>query len=178
MAEGLLRHRLQERGCSDIEVASTGTWADVGSPATPAAVETLATRGIDLKAHSSRAIDLDELAVADLIVGMTSVHQREIHELAPSVAPKFRLLKEISEIDVTPGPGSSASARLAAFLAAPRPEPRRSLDVDDPMGLPFSVYERTFGELSEGIDALLDLLCGPVHDEGAKTRLPGTPNLG
>lgn len=178
MAEALLQYRLRERGCNDIEVASTGTWAYDGHPATPAAVSTLARRGIDLSSHLSRAMEDEEVAAADLVIGMTSVHQREILERVPAVAGRFRLIKEFPELQVASGASASIPDRLAGLLAAKRPESRRSLDVDDPMGLPESAYERAFKELSEGIDALLDALCGPPEVETAKTGSQQAPNLG
>ena len=61
--------------------------------------------------------------------------------------------KELVELDLRPGAG------LDALLAATRPAPRRDLDVDDPMGMPFGAYERTVGELQDGIDVLVKLLC-------------------
>ena len=53
MAEALLRTRMAEAGADGPEVRSVGT-AAVGGPATPAAVEVLADRGIDLSGHVSR----------------------------------------------------------------------------------------------------------------------------
>jgi protein-tyrosine-phosphatase len=161
MAEVMLRHTLQQRDCSGVEVASTGTWAYAGQPATQVAIDTLTGRGIDLSKHQSRPLVEEEVSGADLVIGMTSVHQREVLALVPSVASKFRLIKELPELRVPKPDGTSMEERLAALLAAPRPAPRRALDVDDPMGLPVSAYERTYSELQAGIDALVDRLCPP-----------------
>ena len=160
MAEGLLRHALAERGCSDIEVASVGTWAYVGSPATDQAVETLATKGIDLTEHRSRPVELDELRNADLIVAMTSVHVREITSLAPDVSERIVMMKELNEIEPAPLPDQpTIQHKAASLLYGHRPPRRRSLDVDDPMGLPMGAYERCVGELEEGVKVLVNTLC-------------------
>src|SRR3712207_2434332 len=98
MAEGLLRHALQEQGCVGIEVSSVGTWAYYGRPATDEAIATLQQRGIDLSAHLSRPVELEELRAADLIVAMTSVHVRELGNLAPDLVDRIVMMKELREI--------------------------------------------------------------------------------
>jgi protein-tyrosine phosphatase len=160
MAEAMMRRALEERGCKGVNVSSAGTWAYVGNPATPDAVETARTRGADLSAHASRPIEMDELLAADVIVAMTSVHVREIAGLAPEVIDRVVLMKELREIKPLPvAENARVEERLNALLRGDRPPRRRSLDVDDPMGLPVSAYERTARELQEGIDVLAATLC-------------------
>lgn len=160
MAEALLRHKLAERGCFDIEVASAGTWADLGRPATPEALQVLAERGIPFDDHRARPVDLEELAEADLVIAMTSVHVRELKAMSDEVGTKLLLMKEIVEMEVGEGTFEDPPARLVNVLQGKRPEPRRALDVDDPMGLPTAAYQRAAGEIEKGIDRLADLLCG------------------
>lgn len=154
MGEALLRHELATRGCDDVEVSSCGTWASTPQPATAHAVSVLQRRGIDLSEHRSRALDAAELESADLVLVMTSVHVREVEEMAPRALPKVRLTKELVELDLPPGAG------LEALLAATRPTPRRDLDVDDPMGLLPRSYERAAGEIEAGVKVLAQVLCG------------------
>ncbi len=160
MAEALLRRALDKRRCSGIDIASVGTWAYEGQPATHDAIATLRQQGVELAEHRSRAVELGELRAADLIVAMTSVHVRELSSLASEVAGRIVLLKELREIE----PASFATDatphdKIHALLNGKRPKWRRALDVDDPMGLPISAYERCASELQEGIDTLVDLLC-------------------
>ncbi len=160
MAEALLRDRLARQGCTGVEVASVGTWAFYGREATTEAIETLRKKGIDLTPHRSRAVALDELRAADVIVAMTSVHVREITSLAPDLADRVVLIKELAEIEPAAiAANADASARLGALLTGRRPAPRRALDVDDPMGLPLGAYERAFGEIEMGVEVLVDALC-------------------
>lgn len=159
MAEALARSTLAVRGCDGIEFASAGTWADSGSPATPEAIATLRARGIDLDGHRSRPLDPAEIGDADLVVAMTSVHVKEILEAAPEARSKLILLKELAELENL-GEGDSPQTRLQTLLRAGRPEYRRALDVDDPLGLPFTAYERCFEDLRRGIEALAEALCG------------------
>lgn len=157
MAEALLRHELARRGCTHVEVSSAGTWAYDGSGATRHAIRVLANRDVDLSAHRSRGLVAEEIDAADVIVAMTSVHVREILERAPHARHKVVLLKEVPEIAAQLAP--EETGRVDALLRATRPEPRRGLDVDDPMGLPRSAYERCAGDLEAGIAALAEVLC-------------------
>ncbi len=166
MAEAMLRRALERQGERDVEVASAGTWAEVGSPATDNAAAVLRSRGIDLGSHRSRPLDRNDLRAADLVVAMTSVHVREILQLAPEVKPKLVLLKELAELDIGVIPcRASPSERLDLLLAARRPVPRRALDLDDPYGLPLGSYERCAQALEAGIRALVEILCERVEDE-------------
>ena len=160
MAEALMRHALEERGCDEIKVSSAGTWAYVGSPPTPEAVETVRERGGDLSGHGSRPIEMDELLGADIIAAMTSVHVREIAGLAPEVIDRIVLMKELPEITPLPLPTDARpEEKVESLLRGARPPRRRSLDVDDPMGLPVHAYERTARELTAGIEVLVNTLC-------------------
>ena len=160
MAEALLRHRLETSGCDDINVTSSGTWAYHGREATPEAVATVAARGADLSAHHSRPVDPEEVTGADLVVAMTSVHVREILSLVPEVGDRVVLMKEIKEIAPRSlGTDTTKKERIDALTGGQRPPRRRSLDVDDPMGLPVHSYERTATELTDGIEVLVKLLC-------------------
>ncbi len=149
----MLRHVLQERDCSDVEVMSAGTWADAGSPATDDAVAVTAASGGDLSRHRSRSLTPDLLEAADVVIAMTSVHLGEIRQMSPDALNKVRLAKELVELRPT-APG------LGGMLAARRPEPRRSLDVDDPIGLPITAYQRCARELAAAVAVLADALCG------------------
>lgn len=160
MAEVMLRWVLTERNCPiEVDIASAGTWAYEGNPATTDAVDAMRARGIDVSAHASRPVDKRELEETDLIVVMTSVHVREVLDVAPGVEHKLVMLKEIAEMEPDLSGVGSPTEGLRRLLAATRPEPRRSLDVDDPMGLPLMAYERCANDLERGINALADLLC-------------------
>ena len=153
MAEVLLRARAAERGV-DVTVTSSGTWAVDGDPATEGAIEAMRPRGIDLMAHRSQPFDPDVGREVDLIVAMTSVHLREIAAALPGSSQKTRLLKELGDLQT----GGASPDALDRLLAAERPTWVRSLDLDDPMGLPFHAYEVCAAELEKGIDRILELL--------------------
>jgi protein-tyrosine-phosphatase len=159
MASAVLQRVLSERGCAGIEVASAGTWADSGHHATSEACAVVADRGMDLTPHRSRPLDRDELRTADLVIAMTSVHLREIESLDSESARKTLLLKELAELSFDEPPSEDPRRRLERVLAAKRPEWRRALDLDDPMGLPRASYERCLEEIEKAVDALATALC-------------------
>jgi protein-tyrosine phosphatase len=160
MAEALLRHALAERGCTDIEVSSSGTWAYYGREATREAIEAVAARGGMLDGHLSRPVDQQEIEDSALVIAMTSVHVKELLTIVPEVADKLVMMKEIKEISPASIPADATrEQRIESLLKGKRPRRRRALDVDDPMGLPYGAYERTVGELQDGIDVLVKVLC-------------------
>lgn len=162
MAEVMLRDALQRCGADDVEVVSAGTWAGMGSPATAEAVEVMGKRDIDLSEHRSQPVTAELLEGADLIIAMTSVHAREIGQVSPTALDKTLLMKELVEIEVdTPAADALRDVRLAALLGGKRPEPRRALDLDDPMGLPVGAYERTAEYIDAGVARLVEVLCSP-----------------
>jgi protein-tyrosine phosphatase len=158
MAEAMFRHVLEERRCDGIETVSAGTWAAPGYGATTDAADVLSVKGIDLTQHKSRALEKDELRAADLVVAMTSVHAKEIAELDSEAADKTMFIKSLARLDAQPH-GATTPDRLQELLALPRPPWRRELDVDDPMGLPRSAYERAMSEIEGGVVKLADFLC-------------------
>ena len=169
MAEVMLRDALERCGADDIEVLSAGTWAGSGATATSEAVAVMQQRGIDLSGHRSQPVTPDLLGEADLILAMTSVHAREIGEMAPEALDKTLLMKEVAEIEADePAADALREMRLATFLGGIRPEPRRALDLDDPMGLPVGAYERTAEHIERGVHRLVEVLCG-ADGESAKT---------
>jgi protein-tyrosine-phosphatase len=160
MAEAILRQELESRGCDGVEVASAGTWAARGEPATEEAIAVCASHGIDLAAHRSRLADVEAVEAADAVVGMTNVQRQEIAVLVPEARSKTILLKEIPRTEMLPvWPDANLHERVEALLMGTRPKWNRKLDVADPIGRPMQVYERCFSELQENIVTLADILC-------------------
>ena len=158
MAEHLLRHRASEVGWDDLETSSAGTWATDGSPATDEACEVLAGAGVQGGGeHRSRTLTPEMVEDADVVVAMTSVHLREIDSVAPGSKNKVFLMKEIAELG-DPGRG------VEELLAAARPEWRRALDLDDPMGFGIGTYRSCFRDITGGVEGLVTWL-GPETGE-------------
>ena len=147
---GLLAHHLSLRGIG-ARVHSAGTlgW---GGPATNHAVETLAARGLDLSAHESRRVKSEDVAEADLIIGMTRdhVHGVIIHE--PAAIERTFVMGEIVRLGNRIGPRQpDQSVRdWCATVAELRPKGRpgsSSDDIADPVGEGLEVYAATANRL-------------------------------
>jgi len=136
MATALLRQRMARVGLDgQVHVASAGVWAREGQPATELAATTLAARGVDLGAHSSRPVTIPMLREADIIVVMEEAHRRSLFYLAPQHLGKVFLLSELAG---------------------------RHEDVVDPFGGTATDYERTVSLLEELIDAGMPRLLGQL----------------
>jgi protein-tyrosine phosphatase len=163
MAEGLLRDRLERLGV-EARVDSAGV-LDSGSPAAPEAVATLATRGIDISSHRSQRLSGPLIAGADLILGMTREHVREVTLQDPRAWSRSFTLKELVRRGEAAGPrarGQSVDDWLAK-VAADRTHSEMlgassSDDVADPIGGPQSLYEATADELTGLVASLVALV--------------------
>jgi protein-tyrosine-phosphatase len=74
MAEALARKLFQERGRSDIVVASAGTSAGEGSPASEGAYLVGLEKGLDLADHAASFLTREVVKRADLILTMSPHH--------------------------------------------------------------------------------------------------------
>jgi len=172
MAEAFLRHRLEGRTV-DVHVASAGLRL-VGEPASANGVDVLAERGLDLSAHRSRILDRELLESTDLVLAMSREHLREAVLAQPDIWPHAFTVKELvrrGEMIGRRAPGESIEAWLArAHSGRNRPDLLGSSsddDVEDPIGLSRSAYEKTADELADLVDRLVNLLWPAAAEESA-----------
>ncbi len=165
MAEGLLRARLVERGGDAPVVASAGTEirdrADLG--ATPAAVEVLADRGINLESHTTTPLSVETVAGANLVVAMTRRHESAVGLLEPVARSRTFLAVEVVRLGGQVGSRGDRSmtdwvraldgARGGHFTAG-----RVADEVADPWGGPDEVYRQCADQLDGICSALARLL--------------------
>ena len=85
MAEGILRHRLREKGLlNKVTVHSAGTERyHVGRPADPRATRTSQKFGIDISTHKARQVAARDFHEYDRIYSMAVDVQEELETLAP-----------------------------------------------------------------------------------------------
>jgi protein-tyrosine-phosphatase len=134
MAEALLKHALEKEGMAgEYHVSSAGTSAFPGMPASHNAFEALKAVGIDLSAHSSRAIADELVDEADLILTMTASHKKLLLQYRPDAASKTYLLAEYCE-----GQGNA--------------------DIYDPFGGDLDTYIKCRDEISRHIEVLVKKL--------------------
>ena len=146
----------------------------VGEPASANGVDVLGERGLDLDAHRSRILDRQLLEDTDLVLAMAREHLREAVLALPDIWPRAFTLKELvrrGDLMGRRAPGESIDAWLArahsgrnrADLLGSSPDD----DVEDPIGLSRSAYEKTADELSNLVDRLVDLLWPAAAEESA-----------
>ncbi len=135
MAAAIARALIKERGLQTQLVArSAGVFAAPGSPATPEAVDAVRTHGGSLAGHESTPLTPQLLEDAEHVFVMTASHLDAVRELAPETMDRVELLD---------------------------PE---GVDIDDPIGQPAAVYERTAEQLRELVARRLDALAPPAAE--------------
>jgi protein-tyrosine phosphatase len=102
MAEGIFRKYLAEKLQSTVDeldrigykVYSAGVIDMSGMPASPEAIAACTAKGIDIKAHKSRALSRQLIDESDFIFVMAEMHRERVIGLSPESADKCVLLAE------------------------------------------------------------------------------------
>ena len=81
MAESIARAVARERGLGDVEIASAGTAAWEGAPASDGALLVGLERGCDLSAHRARSLSRELIDAHDLILVMGPHHLERVEAL-------------------------------------------------------------------------------------------------
>lgn len=106
MAEGMFRKYLAEKLQCKVDhlskkgykVLSAGVMDMSGSPASAEAIAACAAKGVDIKAHKSRALTKQLVGESDFIFAMTRMHCERVIALNPKAADKCVLLAVSKEI--------------------------------------------------------------------------------
>lgn len=86
MAEHMLRHRLEEKGDSTIQVESAGVSASRGQPAARQTLAVLDEAGISsIHEHQSKPVEDVELAEGDLVLTMSRGHLHRLTDVPDGV---------------------------------------------------------------------------------------------
>lgn len=181
MAQALLSARLTARGIT-VPVASAGLLADGRRPPSEV-ISVMAARGIDVADHRSRTVTADDLATADLILGLAREHVRHAAVLLPEAWPRAFTVRELLRRGRQAGvraPGEklgdwltrAADGRGRVDILGASPAD----DVADPAGGPLPRYQATADLLDRLTRDLVDLgwprpgaareSPGPVRDKG------------
>ena len=140
LAEALLRQALATRGASgQVRVASAGTGAWDGAPASEGAYLVALERGLDLSSHRARLLTREIVEETELILTMARHHRARVHELG----------------------GEGRVFVLGEFAGRTGEE----AEVGDPFGGDLEVYRDTCAELETLIVAVADRLAGRARSE-------------
>ena len=130
MAEAIARRAAAERGLDDVIVASAGTSAWEGAPASDGALLVAMEHGLDLNSHRAQVLTREVVAAADLILVMGPHHRERAVVL-----------------------GGDARAHLLTDYASRGQQAR---PVQDPFGGELDIYRETFDELTQEIAKVFD----------------------
>ncbi|MBT3391902.1 MAG: hypothetical protein HN413_16000 [Chloroflexi bacterium] len=128
MAEALFRVRVADE-ISDWAIGSAGTWARDGQLAARHVHAVMDARGIDMRAHRSRAVSREILTAFRLVLVMEHGHKEALQIEFPEVRGRIYLLSEMAG---------------------------RLLDIADPIGGPLVDFEDTANELEQYLTVGLD----------------------
>jgi protein-tyrosine-phosphatase len=141
----------------DVRVTTRGTHVVEGLPMSMRTQGALAALGVRNHPHRSRQLTADDVATADLIVGMAREHVLFIRRRYPAAAQRTATLKRLAR-DLPAAPGTLSERIATLALDTVDLEPWE--DVDDPAG----GDEDVFHECAVEINALLTRLA-PVLRE-------------
>ncbi len=98
MAEVLFADQVKCNGLdlTQWQVASAGTWAQDGYPASRNSETVMKERGLDLSNHSSHIVTPEMMAQFNLILVMESNHKEALAYEFPDLAKRFFMLSEMS----------------------------------------------------------------------------------
>ena len=130
IAEALSRRLTIERGLGDVDVASAGTSAWDGAPASDGALLVGMERGLDLSQHRAQTLSRDLIRDADLVLAMGPHHLERIEAL-----------------------GGTGRAYLLTDFAS---HGKSSRPVNDPIGGELDVYRVTVDELELEVRRVFD----------------------
>lgn len=134
IAEGLLRHKWEQRGRNDLNVSSMGVHGLDDSPPAELAQLVCKEYGFDISSHKARSLKGDELQSADLIFCMEPAQKKFVQTFFPWHRDKVFLLG-----------------------AWPNKETRKSV-IEDPMGGSYEDFQKTFNIILHHVDRIMPLL--------------------
>lgn len=132
LAEALARREAIERGLGDVEVASAGTSAWDGAPASDGALLVALERGLDLSTHRSQQLTRELVQSHDLVLAMGPHHLERAEALG----------------------GEGRTHLLTAFAGGPS----GGRAINDPFGGDLEQYRDTLAELLAEIRRVFDRL--------------------
>ncbi len=140
MAEGIFKALLKDNNIDNINVSSAGISTFEGDSANEKAIYTLRNKGIDIKSHKSRQITKEIIENSDLILTMTKSHKGMILNALPEYLNKIFTIKEYVYIN--------NNEELTG----------KNLDIADPYGLDYNIYEKCAKEIEENLKEIIKIL--------------------
>ena len=97
MAHHLFEKMLEDNNITDVEIYSSGIYAEYNDIPTYDAIEVMKEYDVDLKKHRATNTSYSDIKNMDLILGMTLSHKQELIYMYPELKEKIYTLKEYVE---------------------------------------------------------------------------------
>lgn len=134
MAMGILKKLLHEKGISGVAVSSAGTMDTLSHPASEPALMVSAEKGIDISSHRSAPLSDKKIQKADILLAMDMTHLMFIQFNFGHAMEKTFLLCDFSK--------------------------NSGREIEDPIGMNFTFYQKTFQKIFNCSEAFVDWLAG------------------
>ena len=131
MAHGLLEKKIRELN-KNIEVYSSGIYANNGEKSTNYAIQIMKSYNVDLSAHFATHIDDTDMDNMDLVLCATVNHKKIMIEEYPEIKDRILTIKEYAECDKN----------------------GMDLDINDPFGGSLQGYSICAEEISKCIEKI------------------------
>ncbi len=129
MAEALMKKNSFENGW-DFEISSAGIMLEPDVDVSKNSVRAMEKYGIDISSHVPKAISIDDISAADLILTMTSSHAEFLKNATPQFAYKIFTIAQYTDTE----------------------------EIIDPFGRSFDVYESCAAKIEGAVSALCEKL--------------------
>lgn len=132
MADGYLKYRINKLNKeNEVVVSSAGTRAIQGEESPINAKRAIEKYGANIYSHTATTLENANLEQATHILVMTQRHKRDVIDMYPKLADKVKLLGEYAK-------------------------DKKYVEIDDPWGYSFDVYEKCAKEIVESIEGFID----------------------
>lgn len=132
MAEAYMKKRIAEEKL-DIEVNSSGIYAEEGDGASYLAKETMEEYGVDLSAHKATNTRKSNVETRDIILCATNGHKQLLLQMMPNLNGKVYTIKEYAY-------GKECE----------------NLDISDPWGYDITVYRKCATQIVQAIEKIIE----------------------
>lgn len=134
MADWMMKDKIKKNNIKNIEVFSSGIYAQNGDTPTYEAIETMKENNIDLRQHRATNTINSNINEMDLILGMTQSHKNELIYLYPNLKDKIFTLKEYVNY---------------------QKEGNNNINIKDPWGFDIETYRACCAEIEECLNLLI-----------------------
>ena len=135
MAEAMLKKMLKDRNIENIEVCSSGIYADTGDIPTQIAIDVMRENyGIDLSSHRATNIKESQIEKMNLILCATLSHKMAVVQFYPELKDKVFTMKEYAGLTFE----------------------GMNFDISDPWGYDKKVYENCAKEIQQCLETIIE----------------------